>query len=520
MASQIEPTKGFESQFEETSSSKVALHGEKVTESTANLSYIVEHKVHAGDARDVLLEPARLQWDTLGWLRQLEETSGSKTAGHGNKTTKPTPNLSDIVKDEFDDGDIRDISFKKTRLQWDRPGWLRRLEETSGNKTVGYGCRATKSTTNLSDIVEDEGYGDDEGDVSFETVQPQWDRPGWLTEILSVKGFWPDVVVHNASTLNNMMAADENITLSIAEWVIRTRSRPFARGNRRAASYARTAASTNRFVVKSFLKGGGKGLAYFVEDMRIQALCKAFALEFNSLLKNEHLIDFTALTCLLVNADAAAGDGCLSLEPFIQGEYTIYNNNTLFVKKDSPDDQFNRVAQAFSHFTFERSWDDFLINYLHSVANLLTDPSIQTRDPNRFKLSETNLNEEGFKFFFAMHKCNEICRKLKLKSTGEMLASGNLEFRERWPAIDPMVCCSNKLCRRIICLATAHKSTKFPRFHWCDMCWPQLESTAIRWYCLAPGPDHEFDVSKFFYESQGKAMPRKCPEHQEKDGLD
>ena len=32
-----------------------------------------------------------------------------------------------------------------------------------------------------------------------------------------------------------------------------------------------------------------------------------------------------------------------------------------------------------------------------------------------------------------------------------------------------------------------------------------------------PGPNHEFNISKFFYESQGQAVPRKCPEHQDRD---
>lgn len=373
------------------------------------------------------------------------------------------------------------------------------------------------SAANLFEIVEDEGGGGDAGDGSLEPARPQWDTPGWLTETLLVEGFWPDVVMHDASTLNDMMDADENIKLSFAELSIQARPRAFAKGTMRAASYARTMASTNRFVVKSFLKGGGKGLPYFVEDMRIQALCKAFALEFNGLLNNEHPIDFISTTCLQTKSDTTPGDGCLSLEPFIEGEYIKYNNNGLFVREDSPDDQFNRIAQAFSHFTFERSWGDFLINDLQGVGNQLTDPSIQTRDPERFKLNDTNLNEDGFKFFFVSHKCNEICKILELKSSGEMLVSGNLEFRERWPTMDPTVCCSNKLCRRIIRLASAHKSAKFPGLHWCDMCWPQLESTTTRWYCVAPGPDHEFDVSKFFYESQGKGMPRKCPEHQEKD---
>ena len=44
-----------------------------------------------------------------------------------------------------------------------------------------------------------------------------------------------------------------------------------------------------------------------------------------------------------------------SLEPYIPGEYIKYNTNGLWVNEDFPDDPMNLTAQAFSHFTFERS---------------------------------------------------------------------------------------------------------------------------------------------------------------------
>lgn len=96
---------------------------------------------------------------------------------------------------------------------------------------------------------------------------------------------------------------------------------------------------------------------------------------------------------------------------------------------DAPDDPLNQAAQACSHFTFERSRGNFLVNDLQGVGNLLTDPAIQTRDKNKFKLHCTNLNEHGFKFFFTSHEYNRICRKLRLKSNREMLISGKYEFR-------------------------------------------------------------------------------------------
>ena len=377
--------------------------------------------------------------------------------------------------------------------------------------------RGKTGLPDLFSIEEHESTVDLSGDSVLEKSPPQWDVPGWLDETLTVEGFWPDVVMHGPSTLNDMMDADANIKLSLARLTIQARSRPFAEGEVRIASYARTAASTTRFVIKSY-KEADRGLPYFIEDMRIQALCKAFALEFNGLLKTEYPIDFIATTCLESKTGTASGKKQLSLEPFIEGDYIKYNNNNAYVNEDIPDNPTNMTAQAFSHFTFERSWGHFLVNDLQGVGYVLTDPSIQTSDSERFKLNDTNLGKDGFKFFFATHECNHICHKLQLETNREMFISGDFSYRERWPTLDPTICCSNKLCQRIVRLAKAHQSDKYPGHNWCDRCWPQLRSSTIRWLCVeSSAPKHEFDVSRFFHESQGEPMPRKCPDHRERD---
>jgi hypothetical protein len=176
------------------------------------------------------------------------------------------------------------------------------------------------------------------------------------------------------------------------------------------------------------------------------------------------------------------------------------------------------VAQAFSHFTFERSWGHFMVVDLQGVGNQLTDPCIHTKDPDRLKLSDPNCNSEGFKFFFALHSCNEICQQqLGLISDRKMAVSGVWRFRQQWPALKPSICCSNKFCQVIVRLDRSHSSPKFPGCRWCSACWPQLQNSMIRWICAAPGDNHDFEVCKFFFTSQGKSPPRKCPKHIEKD---
>ncbi|KAI0442591.1 hypothetical protein F4803DRAFT_518413 [Xylaria telfairii] len=372
---------------------------------------------------------------------------------------------------------------------------------------------ASKYYTTIKEEDEEE-----EHNSSFpEKGKPQWDTPGWLDRKLIVRGLCLDMPRHSTDTLRDMMRQDKNIKLGLIQLEIKTRSKPFAQGAMRNAFYARTSASTDRFVVKT-LKTGCKSLASIAEEIHVRALCRAFALEFNALLDPKYSLDFIVTAALQPQSRA---DACISIEPFLDGKYVKYNSNRAYVNEELPDDPCNQAAQAFSHFTFERSRGRFLVDDLQGVGNLLTDPAVQTKDPERFKLCDGNVNEEGFKFFFSSHKCNALCRKLRLRSTKLMLIQERFEFREEWPSVRSRVYCSNKLCRRILRKSTSSsdstcKTREFPGHYWCTSCLPQLRSSMQKRTCAeAYAVRHRFDFSSFFYESQGQAAPLKCPEHVE-----
>ncbi|ERS99401.1 hypothetical protein HMPREF1624_04601 [Sporothrix schenckii ATCC 58251] len=460
------------------------------------------------------------------------------------------------------------------------------------------GARDAADASTLAETiveVDEEDEKDEEGKdpveptkpnpFEFDTSEPQWNVPGWLDQTMHVKAFSPDVIDiapptsaaagqaseatsaaaataaaapgAGTSILDRMMLSDDNIRISTNELVILRRTKPFAQGALRFASYARTRESTNPLVVKTF-KANGKRLADLAEDMRVQALCKAFALEFNSLVTSEaHALDFIVVTCLqpmtaegvVSSGNGAARDEetqeCLSLEPMLDnGRYVKYNNNCGSVNDDSGS-EISKAAQAFSHFTFERSRGELLVADLQGVDNVLTDPAIHTRDPHRFVLTDTNLGVDGFKLFFSTHTCNSVCETLGLRSKAEMFISNDFDYRTDWPAItyhhatavhgaaatsnssnsgpnaskrsgknnepDRLVCCSNKLCSKIVRVSTAKKTP--PSFYWCNTCWPQLRSSTVKRVCATPGAFHDFEVSKFFFESQGQLMPQTCAAH-------
>jgi hypothetical protein len=110
-------------------------------------------------------------------------------------------------------------------------------------------------------------------EVLLDTLRPVWDLVGRLDEKLLVEGFSPNAIMNGAGTLDDKMASDDDITLSVSELTILKRSMPFAQGAMRIAFYARTVASDNRYVVKSF-KRGGKRMAHLVEACAVKRCAK------------------------------------------------------------------------------------------------------------------------------------------------------------------------------------------------------------------------------------------------------
>ncbi|UPK91043.1 hypothetical protein LCI18_001978 [Fusarium solani-melongenae] len=134
----------------------------------------------------------------------------------------------------------------------------------------------------------DEGLNNDhDSPVILDTAPPQWDTQGWLNEVADFEAYTTDVVAHDSSMLDQMMDNDKHIHITTTDLTVHKRGQPFAQGAMRVADYARSHASRNRLVVKSY-KRQGKRLAHLIHDMRCQALCKAFAFEFNVMLPEKY----------------------------------------------------------------------------------------------------------------------------------------------------------------------------------------------------------------------------------------
>ena len=91
------------------------------------------------------------------------------------------------------------------------------------------------------------------------------------------------------------------------------------------------------------------------------------------------------------------------------------------------------------------------------------------------------------------------------------MLSGEWEFHDRWPKMEPTVRCSNMMCRSIVRSSNAFQSADCPSSNCCEKCVVQLETPMEDWIRTAPGPDHRFRVSDLLYESQGTRQSAGVP---------
>jgi hypothetical protein len=124
------------------------------------------------------------------------------------------------------------------------------------------------------------------------------------------------------------------------------------------------------------------------------------------------MVEFTEVSVLEVEGNF------YNMEMLLLGKWIKYNNNGGFINLE----EYRATLQAFTHWTYEYSDKLLMVTDLQGVLAPnsdghmrfhLCDPAIHCADVLRF--TKTNLGPEGFKLFFNTHKCNDVCRNLKLK---------------------------------------------------------------------------------------------------------
>ncbi|GAB5360449.1 hypothetical protein AAMO2058_000629100 [Amorphochlora amoebiformis] len=187
---------------------------------------------------------------------------------------------------------------------------------------------------------------------------------------------------------------------------------PFARGNLRLAHHMLACLSKRdkrlgrpqHYVAKISIDPFEDPRSY-LEDVATQRCAREYAKMYNIYKPPKKVKFVEAYVISLMNRPRAP---LCAVEPYIDGTYKKHNNNWGFINNK---DERN-TPHAFSHFTYEASRHQLLICDIQGVGDIYTDPQIHSVNGEGF--GKGNMGRRGFKKFFSTHRCNSICKFLKL----------------------------------------------------------------------------------------------------------
>ncbi|NXQ53624.1 ALPK1 kinase, partial [Anthoscopus minutus] len=176
--------------------------------------------------------------------------------------------------------------------------------------------------------------------------------------------------------------------------------------------------SLGRYVGKEYKEE--KGLLHHFSDVERQMTAQYYVTEFNKRLYEQKVptqIFYIPSAVLLILEDRTI-KGCVSVEPYILGEFVKLSNNTKVVKNEYKATEY---GLAYGHFSYEFSnGTDVVVDLQGWVTGngkgliYLTDPQIHSL--NSKDVSRSNFGKKGIYYFFNdQHvECNEICSCLSL----------------------------------------------------------------------------------------------------------
>merc|ERR1719183_2220295 len=166
------------------------------------------------------------------------------------------------------------------------------------------------------------------------------------------------------------------------------------------------------------------------------AVAKYYSKEFRTATKArdiKHKLGF--LDCHLYSPVGSAEEGGYHFcgEALLKGHFVKLNSNAGFVN-EAEFSEHSAVAQAFSHFTFDRSKGELMVVDLQGICgeeeggtlySLLTDPQVHSRGAFE-RFGPGDHTDDGIRKFFHRHRCGELCRKLGLRKEFDLTPPTNL----------------------------------------------------------------------------------------------
>lgn len=169
----------------------------------------------------------------------------------------------------------------------------------------------------------------------------------------------------------------------------------------------------NQYVAKiSMNPSDNKNTKVYFRDVETQTIAKYYAEKFNQYHPPKKVDFIKACVLELIGRE---GNPIVCIEHFIPGPYRKHNSNYGYVS-----DEERNTPQAFSHFSWEASDHTLLVCDIQGVGDCYTDPQIHHISGEGF--GKGNLGMAGISKFLQHHRCNAICRYLKLPQLGGRVA--------------------------------------------------------------------------------------------------
>ncbi|KAL4442370.1 hypothetical protein ABPG74_005711 [Tetrahymena malaccensis] len=100
------------------------------------------------------------------------------------------------------------------------------------------------------------------------------------------------------------------------------------------------------------------------------------------------------------------------IETYLE-QFDKFSNNEDYQKEAKTENE--QLLECLPHFSYIFTEGYLMVTDLQGNGTVLTDPCIHTNDTYNRNYGSTNLGQQGIAQFFINHKCNDFCKKLKLK---------------------------------------------------------------------------------------------------------
>uniref|UniRef100_A0A8C6X3E3 Alpha kinase 1 n=1 Tax=Naja naja TaxID=35670 RepID=A0A8C6X3E3_NAJNA len=246
----------------------------------------------------------------------------------------------------------------------------------------------------------------------------------WLVERMKNTGFFKPNLLHRThyalllkySKISGLWTAQETIAyigdnLSVAK-----------KGKQRNAfwmHFLHQEETLGRYVGKEYKEE--KEIIYHFNDVERQMTAQYYVTEFNKRLYEQNIPTqiFYIPSVVLLILEGKSIQGCVTVEPYILGEFVKLSNNTNVVKLEYKATEY---GLAYGHFCYEFSQGtDVVVDLQGWVTDngkgliYLTDPQIHSVSKKETS-GLTNFGKKGIYYFFNNQhtECNEICSRLSL----------------------------------------------------------------------------------------------------------